>query len=181
MFADNKNCQVFVYLRCVSVAQRHFAQQNFISIPNAFFHYMLNSMSAVIWEDLLKPKFGKCADWRVIVRKVLSTAGHISDTASTRVNKVICVLLGCIATSMTFVCERMGGMINVSPLFIPPHNSFQAVSGVIGATAAPLGGLFLSGILIPHISGTAALLSFVISEAIMLWIMLSTYLTRPFR
>jgi Na+/proline symporter len=53
-------------------------------------------MAAVFWEDLLKPTFG-----------------HKSYETTTRINKLLVLIIGIISTSLAFACELLGGLVNV--------------------------------------------------------------------
>jgi uncharacterized membrane protein len=51
---------------------------------------------------------------------------------------------------------------------------------VVGATAGPLGGVFLMGILIPHTSRLGAFLSLIISESAMIYMAVTMYIHHPY-
>ena len=60
----------------------------------------MNSMSAVVWEDLLKPHFG-----------------HLNHTKTTLIAKSLVCAFGISATLLAFACEYFGGVINVCAFY----------------------------------------------------------------
>ena len=84
----------------------------------------LNSMTGVIFEDLIKPKYT-----------------NISELKSSIIMKTIVVIIGLICVTLVFVVEKLGALIQAS-------NSMSAI------TAGPLLGIFTLGILFPSANST---------------------------
>ncbi|KAJ8951881.1 hypothetical protein NQ318_019857 [Aromia moschata] len=106
----------------------------------------LNSMTGVIFEDLIKPT----------IRKPL-TEGQASFLM-----KVIVVIIGSICVGLVFVVEKMGAAL------------IQA-SGSLGAiTAGPLLGIFSLGMFFPQANPEGALAGGLASGALITWISIGT-------
>lgn len=73
----------------------------------------LNSIVAVLWEDLLKERFNKN-----------------SNTKPEHAMKVIAIFLGVVTTVMAYTCKLLGGI-------------FQVVVATLGATSGPVAGRIL--------------------------------------
>ncbi|KAJ8982518.1 hypothetical protein NQ317_018559 [Molorchus minor] len=106
----------------------------------------LNSMTGVIFEDLIKPQMKK----------------PLTESQASLLMKVIVVIIGSICVGLVFVVEKMGAAL------------IQA-SGSLGAiTAGPLLGIFSLGIFFPQANSQGALAGGLISGALITWISIGT-------
>ncbi|KAJ8940059.1 hypothetical protein NQ314_010893, partial [Rhamnusium bicolor] len=106
----------------------------------------LNSMTGVIFEDLIKPRMKK----------------PLTESQASFLMKVIVVIIGSICVGLVFVVEKMGAAL------------IQA-SGSLGAiTAGPLLGIFSLGIFFPQANPQGALAGGLISGALITWISIGT-------
>uniref|UniRef100_A0A914WGZ5 Sodium-coupled monocarboxylate transporter 1 n=1 Tax=Plectus sambesii TaxID=2011161 RepID=A0A914WGZ5_9BILA len=87
----------------------------------------LNSMSAIIWEDFLKQRYGD--KW--------------SDSKATLVNKGLVLFFGLCTTALAFAAGPMGGIIKSSV-------------NMMGALAGPLIGIFCLGVFFPSTNSKSA-------------------------
>ncbi|GJQ70604.1 hypothetical protein Trydic_g22998 [Trypoxylus dichotomus] len=107
----------------------------------------LNSMTGVIFEDLIKP----------YVKKPLSEA------KASFLMKVIVVIIGTICVALVFLVEKMGALIQAS--------------GSLGAiTAGPLLGMFSLGMFFPFANPLGALVGGIVSGSLITWISIGTQL-----
>ncbi|KAL3283616.1 hypothetical protein HHI36_006755 [Cryptolaemus montrouzieri] len=107
----------------------------------------LNSMTGVIFEDLIKPRMKK----------------PLTEGQASFLMKVIVVIIGSICVALVFVVEKMGALIQAS--------------GSLGAiTAGPLLGIFTLGMFFPSANSTGALTGGIISIALISWISIGTQL-----
>jgi len=111
----------------------------------------LNSMAAVVWEDVLKPRFGK--RWE--------------EGAATKLNKCLACGFGIISVGLACLTQFLGGV-------------FQAAITVVSAIGGPLSGLFLFGILFPWGNKQGALAGVTVSTLISVWICFGAQIVRPY-
>ncbi|KYN10745.1 Sodium-coupled monocarboxylate transporter 1 [Trachymyrmex cornetzi] len=105
----------------------------------------LNSMSGVIYEDMIKP----------CLRKPISNVG------ASRIMKAIVVIIGAICVGLVFMVEKLSGLI-------------QAGKSLSGITAGPLLGMFSLGMLFPMANSMGALVGAVVSLNLVAWISFGT-------
>ncbi|KYQ47116.1 Sodium-coupled monocarboxylate transporter 1 [Trachymyrmex zeteki] len=105
----------------------------------------LNSMSGVIYEDMIKP----------CLRKPISNVG------ASRIMKAIVVIIGAICVGLVFMVEKLSGLI-------------QAGKSLSGITAGPLLGIFTLGMLFPMANSMGALVGAVVSLNLVAWISFGT-------
>ncbi|KAL1514268.1 hypothetical protein ABEB36_003553 [Hypothenemus hampei] len=101
----------------------------------------LNSMTGVIFEDLIKPR--------------LRTP--LSEAKASLLMKIIVVLIGLICVALVFVVEKMGALI-------------QAAGSIGSITAGPLLGVFSLGMFFNQANPQGALIGGVLSGAFITWI-----------
>ncbi|CAB0003183.1 unnamed protein product [Nesidiocoris tenuis] len=89
----------------------------------------LNSMTGVIFQDLIKPNISL----------------HITESQSSFVMKAMVVIIGSICVAMVFIVEKLGALI-------------QAGKSLSGITAGPLLGIFSLGIFFPWANAQGALI-----------------------
>ncbi|KAF2880368.1 hypothetical protein ILUMI_25784, partial [Ignelater luminosus] len=107
----------------------------------------LNSMTGVIFEDLIKPRMKK----------------PLTEAQASFLMKVIVVIIGSICVALVFVVEKMGALIQAS--------------GSMGAiTAGPLLGIFTLGMFFPSANSVGALIGGLISGSLIAWISIGTQL-----
>ncbi|XP_045470398.1 sodium-coupled monocarboxylate transporter 2-like [Harmonia axyridis] len=105
----------------------------------------LNSMTGVIFEDLVKPRMKK----------------PLTESQASFLMKIIVVVIGSICVALVFVVEKMGALIQAS--------------GSLGAiTAGPLLGIFTLGMFFPSANSVGALVGGVTSIALISWISIGT-------
>ncbi|CAH0390612.1 unnamed protein product [Bemisia tabaci] len=102
----------------------------------------LNSMTGVIFEDMIEP-------W----------TGGLSERATGRVLKLVVVLIGILCVSMVFVVEQLGTL-------------FQMTKSLLGITNGPLLGLFTLGMFFPSANAFGALVGGITALCTMGWISL---------
>lgn len=110
----------------------------------------LNSIVAVLWEDLLKH--------------------HYKDTNSAKpehLMKIIVVVLGILTTCMAYACKLLGGI-------------FQVVVATLGATSGPIAGLFFLGLFFPKANRNGAVIGFFVSSALMIAISIFYNYEKPY-
>ncbi|RLU19628.1 hypothetical protein DMN91_008185 [Ooceraea biroi] len=105
----------------------------------------LNSMSGVIYEDMIKP----------CLRKPISNVG------ASRIMKATVVIIGAICVGLVFMVEKLSGLI-------------QAGKSLSGITAGPLLGMFTLGMLFPMANSTGALIGALVSLNLVAWISFGT-------
>ncbi|XP_035736349.1 sodium-coupled monocarboxylate transporter 2-like isoform X1 [Vespa mandarinia] len=105
----------------------------------------LNSMSGVIYEDIIKPCLKK----------------PISNVGASRIMKVIVVLMGIICVGLVFLVEKLSSLI-------------QAGKSLSGITAGPLLGIFTLGMFFPFANSVGALIGGIISLNLVAWISFGT-------
>ncbi|CAG2223180.1 unnamed protein product [Mytilus edulis] len=111
---------------------------------------MLNSLSAVTWEDFLKLKFYK-----------------VSDERATFVTKCLVLLFGCLGIGMAFAVSNMGGSV------------LQASITLNGAAGAPLVGLFILGSCFTSANWIGALIGGIVGFAFPMWCGIGKYTNDP--
>ncbi|CAD6196556.1 unnamed protein product [Caenorhabditis auriculariae] len=112
----------------------------------------MNSMAAAIYEDFLKN----------------SLDGKITDTAATRLNKLIVLACGVISTALAFAAEPLGGILRVC-------------ISVMGAMSGPMVAIFVMALFMPRTGTAATLYSFIISNAITLVLCIANYVQDPYK
>ncbi|XP_017764409.1 PREDICTED: sodium-coupled monocarboxylate transporter 2-like isoform X2 [Eufriesea mexicana] len=105
----------------------------------------LNSMSGVIYEDMIKP-------WLRV---------PLSETATSRIMKATVVLTGTICVTLVFLVEKLSGLI-------------QAAKSLSGITAGPLLGIFTMGMFFPIANSAGALVGGLVSLNLVAWISFGT-------
>ncbi|KAG7214205.1 hypothetical protein KM043_001548 [Ampulex compressa] len=105
----------------------------------------LNSMSGVIYEDMIKPCLRR----------------GISDVAASRIMKLTVVLIGVVCVALVFLVEKLGGLI-------------QAGKSLSGITAGPLLGIFSLGMFFPCANSAGALVGGLLSLNLVAWISFGT-------
>ncbi|XP_078050254.1 sodium-coupled monocarboxylate transporter 2 isoform X2 [Augochlora pura] len=105
----------------------------------------LNSMSGVIFEDMIKP-------W---------LRGPISDTAASRTMKATVIVIGIVCMALVFLVEKLGGLI-------------QAGKSLSSITAGPLLGMFTLGMFFPSANSAGAMVGGLVGLALVAWISLGT-------
>ncbi|KAI6224235.1 Sodium/solute symporter family and Sodium/solute symporter, subgroup family-containing protein [Aphelenchoides fujianensis] len=108
----------------------------------------MNSMVGVIYEDVLKSRIP-------------------NERHAPLVMKLVVVLLGVLATGMAFLCQLLGGIL-------------QVVIGTLGATSAPIAGCFFLGIFFPRSNKHGAIVGFFISSAFMVLVSVLYHMDKPF-
>ncbi|EYB97813.1 hypothetical protein Y032_0137g2040 [Ancylostoma ceylanicum] len=112
----------------------------------------MNSMAAAIYEDFLKT----------------SLDGSVTDHEATLINKAIVVSGGIAATALAFSAESLGGMLRVCAC-------------VMGAISGPMVAIFVLAIFFPRSGFWSCLISFVLSNTIMVIICIANYIEDPYR
>ncbi|CAD6208628.1 GSCOCG00010605001-RA-CDS [Cotesia congregata] len=105
----------------------------------------LNSMSGVIYEDMIKPLMKK----------------PLSQVAASRVMKFMVIFIGIICVALVFLAEKLSSLI-------------QAGKSLSGITAGPLLGIFTLGMFFPCANSTGALVGALVSLHFVAWISLGT-------
>ncbi|XP_043798049.1 sodium-coupled monocarboxylate transporter 2-like isoform X2 [Apis laboriosa] len=105
----------------------------------------LNSMSGVIYEDMIKP-------WLRI---------PLSEIAVSRLMKLTVVLTGILCVTLVFLVEKLGALI-------------QAGKSLASITAGPLLGIFTLGMFFPIANSSGALVGGLISLNLVAWISFGT-------
>ncbi|KAJ8917414.1 hypothetical protein NQ315_005460 [Exocentrus adspersus] len=106
----------------------------------------LNSMTGVIFEDLIKPRIKK----------------PLSESQASFLMKVIVVIIGSICVGLVFVVEKMGAAL------------IQASGSLSAITAGPLLGIFSLGMFCPQANPQGALAGGLISGSLITWISIGT-------
>ncbi|XP_015525076.2 sodium-coupled monocarboxylate transporter 1 isoform X1 [Neodiprion lecontei] len=105
----------------------------------------LNSMSGVIYEDMIKPLMKR----------------PFGDTAASRVMKLTVVLIGTICVGLVFLVEKLSSLIHAG----------KSLSGI---TAGPLLGIFTLGMFFPYANSAGALTGGIVSVCFVAWISFGT-------
>nr|XP_022913659.1 sodium-coupled monocarboxylate transporter 1-like [Onthophagus taurus] len=105
----------------------------------------LNSMTGVIFEDLIKPNVKK----------------PLSEAYASLLMKTIVVIIGTICVGLVFVVEKMGALI-------------QASGSLAAITAGPLLGIFTLGMFFPFVNHWGALSGGLVSGGLIAWISIGT-------
>ncbi|CAL7952541.1 unnamed protein product [Xylocopa violacea] len=105
----------------------------------------LNSMSGVIYEDMIKPRL------RI----------PLSEVAASRTMKLTVVLTGTICVALVFLVDKLTGLI-------------QAGKSLSAITAGPLLGIFTLGMFFPSANSTGALVGGLVSLNLVAWISFGT-------
>ncbi|CAJ0602934.1 unnamed protein product [Cylicocyclus nassatus] len=112
----------------------------------------MNSMAAAVYEDFIKT----------------SMDGRITDHQATLVNKAIVVLGGVVSTALAFSAESLGGILRVT-------------ISVMGAISGPMVAIFVLAMFFPKTGFWSCLISFVVSNIIMVAICMANYIEDPYR
>ncbi|CAJ0944907.1 unnamed protein product, partial [Mesorhabditis belari] len=112
----------------------------------------MNSMAAAIYEDFLKKRLD----------------GKITDTQAARINKLIVVLCGLIATALAFTSESLGGILRVC-------------MSVMGAMSGPMVAIFCIAIFFPRSGVISCVISFIVSNILMAIICIVNYYEDPYK
>ncbi|XP_076224195.1 sodium-coupled monocarboxylate transporter 2 isoform X2 [Nomia melanderi] len=105
----------------------------------------LNSMSGVIYEDMIKP----------------CLRNSLSDVAASRTMKATVVAIGTVCMALVFLVEKLGGLI-------------QAGKSLSGITAGPLLGMFTLGMFFPCANSAGALVGGMVGLNLVAWISFGT-------
>ncbi|KAK7105594.1 sodium-coupled monocarboxylate transporter 1-like isoform X1 [Littorina saxatilis] len=111
---------------------------------------MMNSLSAVTWEDFLKIRLS-----------------HFSDRKAVLVTKLLVLLYGCLGVGLAFLVKELGGTV------------LQASLTLNGAAGAPLVGLFILGACFTTTNWIGALTGAISGLGFSLWLSVGAYVTRP--
>ncbi|PAV64795.1 hypothetical protein WR25_01030 [Diploscapter pachys] len=112
----------------------------------------MNSSAAAIYEDFLKQ----------------SLDGKITDTAATRLNKLIVIACGVVSTILAFAAESLGGILRMC-------------IAVMGAISGPMVAIFVLAMFFPRTGKWSCLISFVLSNLVMVIICVANYVEDPFK
>ncbi|GLV41355.1 brother of rumpel [Carabus blaptoides fortunei] len=105
----------------------------------------LNSMTGVIYEDLIKPR---CKT-------------PMSEGKASFIMKIIVFIIGCVCVGLVFVVEKLGMLI-------------QASVSMASITAGPLLGLFTLGMFIPAANAIGALVGGITGLSLVTWMSIGT-------
>ncbi|KAF7285221.1 hypothetical protein GWI33_011544 [Rhynchophorus ferrugineus] len=105
----------------------------------------LNSMTGVIFEDLIKPRIKE----------------PLTESQASLLMKVIVVVVGTICVGLVFVVEKLGALI-------------QAAGSMGAITAGPLLGVFSLGMFFPGATSEGALAGGILSGSLITWISIGT-------
>ncbi|XP_043249566.1 sodium-coupled monocarboxylate transporter 1-like isoform X1 [Colletes gigas] len=105
----------------------------------------LNSMSGVIYGDMIKPWF----------------RNPVSEVTASRTMQGIVVVIGAICVGLVFLVEKLTGLI-------------QACRSLSGITAGPLLGMFTLGMFFPFANSAGALVGGLVSLNLVAWISFGT-------
>ncbi|VDN21374.1 unnamed protein product [Cylicostephanus goldi] len=124
----------------------------------------MNSMAAAVYEDFIKS----------------SMDGRITDHQATLVNKVACLSLhfsakfiaivvigGVVSTALAFSAESLGGILRVT-------------ISVMGAISGPMVAIFVLAMFFPKTGFWSCLISFIVSNIIMVAICMANYIEDPY-
>lgn len=110
----------------------------------------LNSMSAVMLQDIIKPYW----------------APNIPEKRAAIMTKVLALIFGIICLCLTYVASHMGGIL-------------QAALALFGMLGAPMLGLFTLGMIFPWANKWGAYAGLGTSLFMMFWIGIGAYVTKP--
>lgn len=110
----------------------------------------LNSLSAVMLQDIIKPYI----------------APNISERRASLLTKILAIVFGIICLSLTYVASLLGGIL-------------QAALAVFGMFGAPMLGLFTLGMIFPWANKWGAYSGLFCSLIMMFWIGIGAYITKP--
>ncbi|KAL7298032.1 hypothetical protein TKK_0009039 [Trichogramma kaykai] len=105
----------------------------------------LNSMSGVIYEDMIKPCLKR----------------PLSDLGASRVMKLTVVVIGVVCVALVLLVEKLSGLI-------------QAGKSLSGITAGPLLGIFTLGMFFPSANSKGAIAGALLSLNLVAWISFGT-------
>ncbi|XP_030757152.1 sodium-coupled monocarboxylate transporter 2-like isoform X2 [Sitophilus oryzae] len=105
----------------------------------------LNSMTGVIFEDLIKPRIKQ----------------PLTESQASFLMKLIVVIVGTICVALVFVVEKLGALI-------------QAAGSLGAITAGPLLGVFSLGMFFPGATSQGALAGGLLSGSLITWISIGT-------
>ncbi|KJH52799.1 transporter, SSS family [Dictyocaulus viviparus] len=129
----------------------------------------MNSVAAAIYEDFLKQKFD----------------GKITDKQATFINKATVVSCGMISTLLAFSAESLGGILRVKFYEISwgdfNEKVHQVCVSVLGAMSGPMVAIFVLAMFFPRSGFWSCIVSFVISNIIMMIICIANYVEDPYR
>ncbi|KAK6963818.1 sodium-coupled monocarboxylate transporter 1 [Biomphalaria glabrata] len=111
---------------------------------------MLNSLSAVTWEDFMKPHMKSTTDAR-----------------ATLITKCLAVVYGAIGIGVAFLVQELGGTV------------LQISLTLNGAAGAPLVGLFILGSCFSSTNSIGALVGGALGLTFSLWLSVGAYLSKP--
>jgi len=103
----------------------------------------LNSMSAAIWEDVLKEKYS-----------------HLKEETKTHITKIMSVFFGLMCMGVSFLVWAIGG------------NLIQIIGGFFGGTIGPLLGLYVLGALFPWSNWKGAFAGGLIGASLNYWMLI---------
>ena len=124
----------------------------------------MNSMAAAIYEDFLKQKLDR----------------HITDRQAARLNKTIVVITGVLSTCLAFAGEPLGGMLRVGGAGYREKEQLQMSISVLGALGGPMVGVFVLAFFFPSSGFWGCIISFLISNVIMVVICILNYFENPY-
>ena len=102
----------------------------------------INSMSAVMWEDILGPFF---KDWE--------------ESTKTYCNKILTVVFGLCCLASSFVMLFVGGSL------------VAIAASILGAVLGPLLGVFFLAVLVPFCNWKGALIGGIVSAIVNIWML----------
>ncbi|XP_076643027.1 sodium-coupled monocarboxylate transporter 2 [Halictus rubicundus] len=105
----------------------------------------LNSMSGVIFEDIIRP----------------CLRGPVSNVATSRTMKATVVAIGIVCVALVFLVEKLGGLI-------------QAGKSLSSITAGPLLGMFTLGMFFPSANSAGAMVGGLLGLSLVAWISFGT-------
>ncbi|CAL4131823.1 unnamed protein product [Meganyctiphanes norvegica] len=112
---------------------------------------VVNSMVACIWADFLHP---------------MPFFYRMSELQQTRVNKCLSLLTGAVMIGFAFLASTLGEILTIG-------------LSIGGATAGPMLGIFLLGVLVPHCNYRGAWAGFTVSWVLMSWIAIGGFKFKP--
>lgn len=110
----------------------------------------LNSISAMVWKDILELKFH-----------------YLPENRKTMISKIIVIVAGLISIGMAFMAAELGGHV------------LQASTTLSGGMAGPVFGLFVLGSFFPFANWYGALVGALFGAAINIAISVGQYVERP--
>lgn len=110
----------------------------------------LNSLSAVMLQDIIKPYF----------------APNIKEKTAAMLTTILALVFGVICLGLTYVASLLGGIL-------------QAALSLFGMLGAPMLGLFTLGMIFPWANVWGAYSGLATSLVMMFWIGIGAYITKP--